>query len=151
MPNKKLLLLIILGVAGVASLIYGILTPSSIRREIARSQDRGVASQGPAPTAPPTETSPPNLVLETRGPKPSGESAWGRNPFLPRKSGQDSAGGLTLGGVAWDEKSPKAIINDQIVGIGDEVAGNKVVDIKQDRVLLSDGVNDFELKLAKEE
>jgi len=54
---------------------------------------------------------------------------------------------LYLTGILWDEKNPTAIINGKIIGIGDKVGGNSVVDIKKDRVILNDGFSDFELRL----
>ena len=47
----------------------------------------------------------------------------------------------------WDKEKPIAIINGEIIKVGDNVGGNIVVDIKQDRVILNDGAKDFELKL----
>jgi hypothetical protein len=41
------------------------------------------------------------------------------------------------------------MIGDSIVTKGDVVNDNKVVDIKPDRVILNDGVNNFELKMEK--
>lgn len=49
----------------------------------------------------------------------------------------------------WDKEKPLAIINDAIVKIGDKVSGNIIVDIKQDKVILNDGTNDFELLMRR--
>lgn len=54
---------------------------------------------------------------------------------------------MLLSGILWDEKNPSAIINGRIVGIGDKVDGNTVVSIKQDSVILNDGISDFILRL----
>lgn len=71
-------------------------------------------------------------------------TSWGRNPFLPKGS---SSAASDLAGILWDEKSPKAIIGGIVVGIGDRVGGNTVVDIQKDRVILNDGAKDFEVGL----
>jgi len=69
---------------------------------------------------------------------------WGRDPFHKMS---DSISVLQLQGITWHEKSPKAIISNMVVGIGDRVGPNKIVDIKKDRVILNDGTNNFELTL----
>ena len=56
---------------------------------------------------------------------------------------------LALGGIVYDEKDSYALINNQLLHIGDEVNGNRVVDIQQDRVILNDGNKDIELKLEQ--
>ena len=56
--------------------------------------------------------------------------------------------GLSLNGIVWDEENPKAIINGAIIGIGDKLGVNTIVDIKKDRVILNDGAADFELILG---
>jgi len=56
-----------------------------------------------------------------------------------------------LNGILWDSRQPLAIINNKVVKKGDKIAGNVVVNIKEDRVILSDGSNLFELRIEKEE
>jgi hypothetical protein len=56
---------------------------------------------------------------------------------------------LNLNGIAWDELSPRAVINNVIVGVGDKVGGYQVVQIEPNRVILNDGVNDFELRVGR--
>lgn len=73
---------------------------------------------------------------------------WGRDPF----SGYEYSVGprevnLKLSGILWDDQKPACIINDNIVGKGERVAGQTVVDIRKDKVILNDGNRDFELKL----
>lgn len=72
---------------------------------------------------------------------------WGRNPFMITKTPVSDSSRLSIGGIVYDEKDICALINDQVVHIGDEVNANRVVDIKRDRVILNDGKKDFELKL----
>ena len=52
-----------------------------------------------------------------------------------------------LSGIVWDKDNPTAIINNKIVKIGAEIAGSTVVNIKEDRVILNDGIRNFELKM----
>lgn len=76
---------------------------------------------------------------------------WGRDPFSGKVyySGTVSGdtGELSLNGIIWDEKSPVAMINDRIVKVGDRVGVNTIIDIKKDRVILSNGIKTFELRL----
>ena len=69
---------------------------------------------------------------------------WGRNPFA-RTQGPRA---LILEGIVWDEKSPKAIINGNIIGIGDNIDSNVVVDIKQDSVMIKGEAGEIELRLG---
>ena len=71
-------------------------------------------------------------------------SPWGRDPF---QEVDISFSELKLQGIMWDDKTPKALINNKIVKIGDKIDVIKVVDIKRESVILNDGTGDFELKL----
>jgi len=73
-----------------------------------------------------------------------------RDPFVagPAEQVEEvSVSGLTLSAIIWDKDNPIAIINEKISKIGDKIGTNKIVEIKQDRVILNDGTKDFELKL----
>lgn len=140
MGNKKLILLAVLSVAAAASLLYGILTPSPLRRGA-----RGAPVAAPAPAAEAPSGEPDSgRVARMRAEIPY--ESWGRNPFARTGTGYGISG-LVLNGIAWDKENPKAIVNDNIVGVGDKVAGNTVVAIKRAAVILSDGSREFELKL----
>ncbi|MFH0738799.1 MAG: hypothetical protein V2A59_02955 [Candidatus Omnitrophota bacterium] len=54
---------------------------------------------------------------------------------------------LSLNGILWDKTNPLAMINDEVVHVGSKISGNKVVDIKEDRVILNNASGDFELRL----
>ncbi len=58
--------------------------------------------------------------------------------------------GLHLKGIAWDEKMPTVIINDNIAGEGDKIGDNTIVRIEPERVILNDGIADFYLKIELE-
>jgi len=55
--------------------------------------------------------------------------------------------GFALTGILWDEVKPLAIIDGEVVKKGDKVGSKVIVDIKEDRVILSDGQEFFEVKL----
>ena len=72
-----------------------------------------------------------------------------RDPFtaVPIMSEKISQSGVDLTGILWDKIKPLAIIDGEIVKIGSRVGNKTIVDIKRDRVILSDGAVIFELKL----
>jgi hypothetical protein len=74
-----------------------------------------------------------------------------RDPFTsnPVPSVKASAYGVQLSGIVWDKDKPMAIINGRVVKVGDNVDGRMVSVIKQDRVVLNDGISEIELKLGR--
>lgn len=74
---------------------------------------------------------------------------WSRCPFSGKfySGNQGVASDLGLAGILWDKEKPQAIINNEVVSKGGSVGGYSVLEIKKDRVVLSDGSNVFELKL----
>lgn len=73
-------------------------------------------------------------------------SEWGKDPFTYKPLAH--MGDLRLGGIVWDEEAPTAIIDGEIVGVGDVIGGNVVVEIQPDRVILNDGSEMVELTLG---
>ena len=138
--QKKIVILIVLSIGAVISLIYGITASPKTRRstspaaEYVSSVKTAQSSRGIIPTE--------------RRAKRTEFNFWGRNPFAEKESPKVKVTKLRLNGILWDDAAPKAIIGDDIVGIGDKVGPNTVVDIKEDRVVLNNGTADFELKLA---
>src|SRR3989338_2047771 len=60
-----------------------------------------------------------------------------RDPFSRQSlSDLEESQDLHLSGILWDEVNPSAIINDQIITVGGEINGKKVVEIKKDKVTL---------------
>ncbi len=60
-----------------------------------------------------------------------------RDPFSqPSSADQGGPQALHLSGILWDETNPTAIINDEIVAVGGEINGKRVVEIKRDKVIL---------------
>ncbi len=75
-------------------------------------------------------------------------AGWGRNPFSWSKSASPDMG-LNLSGIIWDEQSPRAIIDGNIVGIGDDVSGKIIKQITTDSVTLTDGTSELELRVGE--
>ncbi len=75
---------------------------------------------------------------------------WDRNPFMLRRELSLGGEGLALGGILWDPQNPLAVINDEVLGVGEEVNGLRVIKISETEVLLEDDGREFTLKLASE-
>ena len=73
--------------------------------------------------------------------------AWSRDPFLPGGAAAD-LGELTCSGILWDPQRPLALINGLTVGVGEEVAGYRVLEITRDAVTVSDGSQTVTLRIA---
>ena len=56
---------------------------------------------------------------------------------------------LSLNGIIASGKTFKAMIGDSIVGKGDKISGNTVLEVQKDKVILNDGTKDFELKIEQ--
>lgn len=134
MKDKKLIILIILGAAGIFSLIYGIAVP--------------VKGKGGIPFSPegiyPVDNVKSGELLSPmkRRAKRTNFPSYKRDIFSLNSNGSS---GLT--GIIWDERSPRAIIDDIVVGVGEKVGKNTVVEIKKDMVILNDGVANSEIWL----
>jgi len=139
MQTKKLLILIVLAIAAVASLVYGIITPSEARRR--SSKGKKLASSHVAAL---------KAIAQPRRPKTSAYISWGASPFTTAKVEIKKFAKISLNGIVWDEESPRAIINDEIVAIGDRVSEYRIIDIKPNSVVLDDGTDEFEYVLGQD-
>ena len=70
-----------------------------------------------------------------------------RDPFSAAKAVPAEEKGLSLDGISWDPDNPVAVIDDEVVGVGGEVAGHKVLSITPHEVVLSDGLKEVKLTL----
>ncbi len=140
--DKKVVILIVLGIGAVLSLIYGVVTPPKGRSAVSASKkalptpqqegQRGISGA---------------RSLNRRA-KRTKFVSWKRSPFVP--TGTPSAGSsLVLNGIVGTLGTPKAMIGGEIVGIGDNIGPNRVVAINADSVIINDGTEDFELKLER--
>ena len=107
-----------------------------VRGLIAPTHPAAARPSRPAPEVPPPTAS--------AVPRPSSQSAdWGINPFLVERGsaprGAATPGGRVLSGILWDADSPSAIVDNRVVRVGDRLGGWRVQEIRQDRVVLSDG------------
>ncbi|MEM7482138.1 MAG: hypothetical protein AAF481_13260 [Acidobacteriota bacterium] len=56
-----------------------------------------------------------------------------------RQAPLPGGGTLSLDGIAWSEVQPAAVLNGEIVGVGERISGVRVDAIERDRVTVSDG------------
>ncbi|MFQ5840682.1 MAG: hypothetical protein ACE5HK_08175 [Candidatus Methylomirabilales bacterium] len=93
----------------------------------------------PVPRSRPTpkETSDPEAYLAQHN--------WGRDPFVlesaylrPEERGvlDGTLGSLRVTGIIWGNSAPKAIINDLVMGTGDEIHGFQILRILPNGVVL---------------
>lgn len=136
MENKKVIILAVLAVFAAISLVYGIKNSGKRAVKSASPSVASLTSGGESKTVYPTERK-----------YRRSEQTWRRNSFVP--AGTSTSTNLVLSGIIWNKDKPKAMIGDMIVAKGDSINNNKVVDIRPDKVILNDGVKDFELKLEK--
>ncbi len=77
---------------------------------------------------------------------------WPRDPFAkPQIEEKEekrvgSVSDLKLGAIMWGNR-PSAFINNSIVSVGDKITDKTVKQIEENRVILTDGTNDYVLEL----
>lgn len=140
MRDKKVVILIVLSIFAVISLVYGIVASPKARVKNVQAGAQKNLQQVPASE---------DLSSLRRRAKRSKFTSWKRNPFTLQKAPSTAFNGLVLGGIMFDKEKPLALINNDVVKIGDNIGGNIIVDIKQDRVILNNGTSNFELKISK--
>ena len=98
-----------------------------------------------APSTVNTEATP-AVVPSNRTPSEiSRFSDWGGNPFeverhpLRDTSSSSNPTRFLVSGILWDPKTPSAIINNQVVNVGDWLGQWRVLEIQKDKIILSDG------------
>ena len=75
---------------------------------------------------------------------------WGRNPFMLPGELSESVRGLMLDGIVWDNEKPYAIINNQILGIGDAIGKSRITAITETAVTLEEDGSAFSIQLRNE-
>ncbi len=101
-------------------------------------------SRRPAPLAQAVRSAPVPDAPTPSSQKVVSDAPWGVDPFLEERQAAAPAEtgkryGPTLGGILWDPKTPSAVVNGRVVYAGERVGEWTVVEIRRDRVILSDG------------
>ena len=77
---------------------------------------------------------------------------WGRNPFAwpQREEKANGVSNLTLFSIMWNDNGARAAaINESIVREGDKITDKTVKRIEQNRVILTNGTDDYVLELQE--
>ena len=76
---------------------------------------------------------------------------WGRSPFAfpQRKERVGSISNLVLSCIIWSDEKASAFINESIVYVGDKITDKTVKRIEQNRVILTNGTDDYVLELQE--
>ena len=74
---------------------------------------------------------------------------WGRDPFLPDtyNTKEHSMEDLVFNGIMPDKQNPYAIINNEIVKLGDKADGMTVIEINENSVVLDENGKRHTLEL----
>lgn len=76
---------------------------------------------------------------------------WGRDPFMLQAISPEKIEDITslkLMGITIGEKSrPMAIINNKLVSAGSSIGKFKVLSVSMDKVIVTDGAENFELRM----
>lgn len=134
--STKVILAVVLGIAGIFSIIHGVTAASPRRIRPALPAARSLAPASEEKALPPQR-----LAVPTKF------KTWRKHLFALSTSNESSA--LVLNGIFAKGKIYKAMIGDTIVTKGDKVGSNTVVGVQKDKVILNDGTKDFELILEK--
>ncbi len=85
--------------------------------------------------------------------KDNKELAWGRDPFMLHDIGTgvvDTVENLKLMGITVGKNTKSmAIINDEIVSVGSKIGKFKIVSIMSNKVVVTDGEKNYDLKLSQ--
>jgi hypothetical protein len=133
---------LIVGEAPTALPVVVVPTPPRVRRAAAETEAgpeaKAVASRPAAPEAKPAAATSSTNTVPAVAPPPAA-------PPAPRSAGPRTYAGtftppggekIELGGIAWSEEEPRALLNDRVVGVGGYVGGYSVSKIETDRVVL---------------
>lgn len=73
--------------------------------------------------------------------------AWGRDPFIIPTVQLPKSVSMTVSAIVWDEKRPLANIDGEIVGVGQQIEGFKVIQINKTNVIVNNGEGEVTLEL----
>lgn len=145
MTVTRVKILIAVSILAVVSLIYGILAPPPGRRSrVSASAEK--RSPAAAPSGAPIRP----MFAAERLFRKGEHDTWGVNPFAKKKLPRSDFENLVLNGIAWDVNHPTAIINDQVVTVGDKIEGALVAAMDPTGVTLQHGDKELRLTLGEE-
>ncbi len=137
LDNKKK---IELAITGISIIVLIFLAISQVSNSKKRSR--------PFPANKPFSTSP--AIISVAGEVGSGDNVkWGRDPFFMDLNNliEQNMGDLTLNGIVSDKDNPYAIVNNDIVKLGDKINGMVVIEINEKNVVLEENGQKHTLEL----
>jgi hypothetical protein len=154
MPKKQQQLVIL----GVLALVMAAVYARALRPAPPSRVPSALSAAAAASAAPPAVPNEPAGTISLELPAESGPRraqrehaatlAWGRDPFTGGSAGGEVSG-FDLSGILWDPSQPIAIINGQMLRVGEELEGYRVLAITQDTVSLSDGGQPLNLTIPQ--
>lgn len=112
-----------------------------------RAQPQQLLAEAPVREASSIALTAPPSAQRTAQRQRVAQLAWARDPFF-RGAASPQTSELALSGILWDAAQPIAIINGQMVRVGEELEGYRVVEISHDVVSVTDGTQTFQLQLS---
>ena len=134
---------VLAALVGVLVAVYA--TPG--RSPGGEEQAAEAAGQRAAPVQAPSSAAAARPVQRGQQHQRAAQLSWDRDPFTHGGS-VGPTGGFTLTGILWDAQDPIAIINGEMLRVGDQLDGYRVTEIAQDHVSLSDGAQTYQLPIA---
>ena len=146
-------ILVLLGIAvAVLALYTFVLRPQPELKGVsaAAAEATGAKTKAvqPAPTATDAAARP-AAATGALTPKVLPPETWGADPFVRDWVMVNELANLRLKAITLGGERPYALINDQILQIGDEISGKRVAKIESDNVTLEQGGRTFTLLLGE--
>jgi hypothetical protein len=146
-------ILVLLGIAvAVLALYTFVLRPKPEIRGLgaAAAEATGAKAKAtePAPAAKAASARPADAAGALT-PKVLPPETWGTDPFVRDWVMVNELANLKLKAITLGGESPYALINDQILQVGDEISGKRIASIESDYVTLEQGGRTFTLLLGE--
>lgn len=148
-------ILILLGIAvAVLALYTFVLRPQPELKGVSAAAAEATGAKAravpPAPTATDTDAAAkPAAATGALTPKVLPPETWGADPFVRDWIMGNELANLRLKAITLGGERPYALINDQILQIGDEISGKRIANIESDNVTLEQGGRTFTLLLGE--
>ncbi len=153
LKNKRTLILLAVTILAALVLGYNLLFSQKGPRRVKKSTKVPTVAEvlAAAPTPSTSPAVPAGTPTRRLAPPPPPEQPWGRDPFkiaegrLPEsQKGPDHFSNFHITGLVWGPQGYQALINDQVVRVGDVVDGARIVSITKYGVeLAKDGQTRF--------
>jgi hypothetical protein len=146
-------ILVLLGIAVAVLALYTFaFRPQPELRGVSAAAAEATGAKAKAVQPAPTATDTAARAAATTGaltPKVLPPETWGTDPFVRDWVMVNELANLKLKAITLGGEHPYALINDQILQVGDEISGKRVVKIESDNVTLEQGGRTFTLLLGE--